>query len=191
MATWWFVRHGQSVANAEGWLSGHVDVPLTEVGQAQAVAAGEVLADEPLERCWCSDLQRARQTAALLIGDRDLPVQITPALRERNLGIYERQQRDELRKQGRFEDLLTWDHRPEGGESYVDLARRTLPFLATIDSDAPTLIVAHGGTIRTLIGLLDEVDVHTLSRTWVPNCEPIARQVLPEQWRALNRRLAP
>ena len=34
--TWHFVRHGQSVANAEGWVAGHVDTPLTELGKHQA-----------------------------------------------------------------------------------------------------------------------------------------------------------
>jgi bisphosphoglycerate-dependent phosphoglycerate mutase len=56
MPTWTFVRHGQSVANREGWIAGHYDVPLTEQGEAEAIAARVVLV-EPLP-------ERAHATAA-------------------------------------------------------------------------------------------------------------------------------
>ena len=44
MRRWIFLRHGESVANAEGWLSGQVDTPLTERGRDQARQAARDLA---------------------------------------------------------------------------------------------------------------------------------------------------
>src|SRR5690606_2611712 len=66
VATWTFVRHGQSVANAEGWLAGCLDSPLTARGLAEADATRDAVADIPLARAFASDLSRARLTAQRL-----------------------------------------------------------------------------------------------------------------------------
>src|SRR5580704_10610886 len=59
------VRHGQTRLNAEGRLAGHLDVPLTGLGEVQAkAAAGAVLARRAPTRVVSSPLLRARQTAA-------------------------------------------------------------------------------------------------------------------------------
>ena len=70
MSQWIFVRHGQSVANAEGWLSGWEDVPLTSQGIEEARLAQKELEGEIFNRVLCSDLQRARHTAALILEGR-------------------------------------------------------------------------------------------------------------------------
>jgi len=187
MARWVFVRHGQSVANAAGWLSGHRDVPLTELGKEQARNAGAQLEGIAFAAAWSSDLQRAVQTAELILGGRDLPLRQHPALRERNLGSYEGQLKAELRADGRMDCLLEWDGKPPGGESHRDLALRALPVLVEFP-DVPTLIVSHGGMMRTLVGLLDQEPLDEMGRVWVKNCEPETREVRPGDWQqALDR----
>ena len=59
------VRHGESVANAQGLLLGRTDAELTETGRAQALAARALL-DGPVAEVRSSPLRRARDTAALL-----------------------------------------------------------------------------------------------------------------------------
>lgn len=59
------VRHGRTAWNRERFL-GRADVPLDEVGCAQARTVAAVLGDEPVDRLWCSPLQRAVATAAPL-----------------------------------------------------------------------------------------------------------------------------
>ncbi len=59
------VRHGESVANAQGLLLGRSDVELTDRGRAQARAA-RALVPEPVAEVRTSPLRRARDTAALL-----------------------------------------------------------------------------------------------------------------------------
>jgi probable phosphoglycerate mutase len=59
------VRHGESVANAQGLLLGRTDAPLTDAGRAQVVATRPLLAD-PVAEVRSSPLSRARDTAALL-----------------------------------------------------------------------------------------------------------------------------
>ncbi len=59
------VRHGESVANAQGLLLGRTDAELTESGREQAAAARGLLT-APVAEVRSSPLSRARDTAALL-----------------------------------------------------------------------------------------------------------------------------
>ena len=65
-------RHGETPWNAEGRYQGQEDIPLSEVGIAQARALGERLREVPITRAVASPLGRARQTAEFALGDRDL-----------------------------------------------------------------------------------------------------------------------
>ncbi len=60
------VRHGESVANAQGLLLGRTDVELTERGRAQVTAARATRARARWPRCAPVRSARARDTAALL-----------------------------------------------------------------------------------------------------------------------------
>ena len=59
------VRHGESVANAQGLLLGRTDAELTELGRAQAAAVPALLT-QPVLEVRTSPLARARDTAELL-----------------------------------------------------------------------------------------------------------------------------
>jgi probable phosphoglycerate mutase len=59
------VRHGESVANAQGLLLGRTDAELTETGRAQA-AAVPTLFERPVVEVRSSPLSRAVDTAELL-----------------------------------------------------------------------------------------------------------------------------
>ena len=182
MSRWVFVRHGQSVANSEGWLSGHVDTPLTERGWDQARALGEQLAGEDFARGYCSDLVRARQTAEGI----GVPVEHTPKLRERFLGAWSRRDRATLRASGEMRQLLSWDGRPGGGESLSDLAARAMPWLASLEPvGGATLIVSPGGLIRVVLGLLDGLPREQIGRGRIHNCVPQVREVVQAHFQEL------
>jgi probable phosphoglycerate mutase len=59
------VRHGESVANAQGLLLGRTDAELTETGRAQAEAVPTLL-ERPVVEVRSSPLRRATDTAELL-----------------------------------------------------------------------------------------------------------------------------
>ena len=61
----WLVRHGQTVWNAAGLVSGWTDVALSERGQQQAEALRPFLSEHSFDGVWSSSLQRARNTAGL------------------------------------------------------------------------------------------------------------------------------
>ena len=182
MSRWVFVRHGESVANAEDWLAGHVDTPLTERGLRQAAAVGERLAGRRFARGVCSDLRRARHTA------RSIGVAVThhPELRERHIGDWAHRPRRQMREVGDLALLMTWEGRPPGGESQADIAARVLPWLAALPPvEGDTLVVAHGGLIRVVLGLLDGLPRHAIGRNRIANCVPHEREVPQGRFREL------
>lgn len=64
MTTCLLIRHGQSQANVDGILAGHLDSALTQDGLSQAGRVAEALRSVPLRRIVTSPLSRCRLTAA-------------------------------------------------------------------------------------------------------------------------------
>lgn len=191
MATWTFVRHGQSVANAEGWLAGHYDARLTSLGVQQAVAARRELVEPLPARAFCSDLSRAHDTARVLLGERSIPLFVTPRLRERDCGAWERRTVVEIAAQpDHLACLRSWQGRPPSGESLLDVALRAVGWLATIDEGSndgsvDTLVVAHGALIRSVLAALDRRPRDQIDPSRPNNCELIRREVSVKTWHEL------
>ncbi len=184
-----FVRHGQSSANAEAWFAGHNDAPLTELGRKQAAKLHERLLERHLDLVLCSDLQRARETAEIIVAGRPLELRISAALRERSCGRWERRTIAELEAAGDMALLHHFDGRPPEGESLRDVARRVLTALPElVHPTGNTLIVGHGAMMRATIGLLDGVRFANIG-TWKPeNGEIATRELgLPELRAALAK----
>ena len=62
LRTLYFVRHGQSLANAGGVTMPNAEIPLTDLGQRHAQALATLLPSSPA-RVLCSHFVRARHTA--------------------------------------------------------------------------------------------------------------------------------
>lgn len=86
------IRHGETTWNAEGKLQGREDVPLSEKGRLQAIAAGRALRLYPFSGhgpvIISSPLQRAMETARLIGGELQIKeaVQSDACLLERDYG---------------------------------------------------------------------------------------------------------
>ncbi|GAB2547307.1 histidine phosphatase family protein [Nocardia heshunensis] len=180
------VRHGESVVNAapytgsDEFITGISDseVPLTERGVAQAVAAGPRLAGfEPdFDLVLCSPYLRTRETARLALSAVAAPPpRYDERLRDRETGILfglttfgiERRLPEEhrqLQRVGRFY------HRPAGGESWPDVALRLRAVLRELHGHV--LIFAHDITIvltRYIFGELDIADLQAQTGAEVGN----------------------
>jgi len=59
------MRHGQSIWNAQNRFTGWTDVELSELGVEEAIAAGDQIADLPIDEIHTSALIRAQMTALL------------------------------------------------------------------------------------------------------------------------------
>jgi broad specificity phosphatase PhoE len=160
------LRHGQTDYNVAGRMQGHIDSQLTEEGREQALRAAPVLGAMPFDRVVSSDLTRAVDTANTIADVLGLPVKLDPRLRETHLGEWQGRRVDEVEVDYPGQ-IAEWrgDPRwtPPGGESRVDVVRRSLPVVEEIDVDLAEepgaqslLIVAHGGMIGGMVsGLLD------------------------------------
>ncbi|MHA6523912.1 histidine phosphatase family protein [Tessaracoccus sp. G1721] len=154
------VRHGQSTWNLERRLQGQrMDVPLTELGRAQAEGAARALAAAALTAVVTSDQLRAVQTAEAIAALVDAPVLPTPLLREQALGSLEGLTYDDLTEEPVPDGLHISEVRWGGGESVEDVHARLTTFLGhlrdTHAPDAQLAVVSHGDTLRILLAVLE------------------------------------
>lgn len=151
------VRHGETDWNAERRLQGSSDVPLNDVGRAQAARAGARLSAARWDVLVSSPLSRAGETADIIGTHIGLDRSATYAdLAERHFGAAEGATDEEL-----------WDRWPDGRypgmESRSDMTRRGLAGLDALAARHPgaaVVAVSHGGLIRSLIG--------AVSGLWAP-----------------------
>jgi probable phosphoglycerate mutase len=115
------IRHGESVANAQGLLLGRTDAELTERGMAQAAAVRQLL-HAPVLALRTSPLSRARDTAALL--GLDVPVEVDDRWIEVDYGEYECQPLREVPAEVWREWRRNPDFRPAGGETLSEVDAR-------------------------------------------------------------------
>lgn len=149
------VRHGQSEWNAGRVLQGQADIPLSDLGRAQARALAPVIAELAPGVAMTSDLARATETAALLGypgARRD------PGLREIAVGEWQGRSIPELiETEGeRYAGWRAGTHRPEGGEDWAGFVARVGAALRAGMAAAPAqslLVVCHGGVIRAAMQL--------------------------------------
>ena len=177
MTTILLARHGQSDWNAAKRWQGHADRPLTDLGRAQARELADRLAATDVEAVYSSDLQRARDTAAVVAAAKGLDVATTPDLREVDVGSWSGLTRSEAEE--RYPDAYArWHAGGEGwddGETYEQLSVRVVDALGRISREhhgERVLVVAHGGTIRAIHAAALGVDVHTYRR--IQRVEPNA-----------------
>jgi len=153
------VRHGETQANRERRYSGWTETPLTEAGLKQAEKTGYFLADFNPHMLFCSDLQRARDTAGAIGAACGLQPVVNPLLREINFGQWEGKSFSEIDEKWPVEvkrwldDPLTYS--PPGGETVVEVSERMLSFMQKIKAKNNTstrvVVVSHGGSIRALL----------------------------------------
>ncbi|MDB4944016.1 MAG: phosphoglycerate mutase [Labilithrix sp.] len=148
-------RHGETAWNALQRLQGATDVPLNDVGRAQARAIGEALRGAGIVKVATSDLSRARETGEIAAAVLGLTVTtIDHELRERSFGVFEGLSRDEL--ETRFPvEWRAWKENgipPEGGEQpEVIVARMKRAIGRILEAGGPTLVVSHGAAMRLVL----------------------------------------
>ena len=146
------LRHGRTAWNAERRFLGRTDVPLDDVGRAEAAALGAVLSRR-FDEVWCSPLARAASTAAAF---HPQPVVIDD-LAELDVGELEGLQRPEAiaRFPAFFEAWVrdTTSVVTPGGESIPQLHARARAALDTIACARPNgrfAVVSHQIVIGTI-----------------------------------------
>ncbi|MEW6130988.1 MAG: histidine phosphatase family protein [Acidobacteriota bacterium] len=168
----WLVRHGESAGNiardqaeAQGDLyinlaHREIDVPLSQLGERQAIALGKWFATLPDKQkptvILTSPYLRARETTNLVLANssidiKDISFVIDERLREKEFGIFDRLTKNGAHQlypeQAETRTLLgKFYYRPPGGESWCDVILRLRSVIDTITREyrrERVLIVAH------------------------------------------------
>ena len=175
----YFVRHGQTDWNIEGRLQGQADTDITELGRSQADRNGRILAeliDDPGSFDFvASPMRRTRETMERIRTAMGLDPRLyrtDPRLIEVHFGDWQGHTFVELeaRQPGstgaRSKDK--WGFVPPGvkGESYQMLLERFRPWFEALER--PTVCVTHGGIIRAVFRMVEDMPPRQAARLEVP-----------------------
>jgi alpha-ribazole phosphatase len=154
----YLLRHGEVEGAETRRFIGHLDVPLSPLGERQCRAQAARLAGAGLAAVFCSDLARARHSAELIAAPHGLTPIVVPALREMAMGRWDGLTAAEIeaREPEAFADWMSrvGEFPFPGGESVPDLVARVAPAfdaIVTAHAGRPLAIVAHGGPNRALL----------------------------------------
>lgn len=157
------VRHGQTIWNQEEKMQGLLNSPLTPTGVHQAELLGQKLATEKIAACYASDLERAQQTAQLIINPHQLPVVADPSLRELNMGLWEGQSKA-TNQENYPESWHNFWHAPDlyvpigpGAQTFSQLQENVTTGFKELVARHPNqtiLIVSHRITVKVLLASL-------------------------------------
>jgi broad specificity phosphatase PhoE len=154
----YLLRHGEVVGAETRRFIGHLDVPLSDLGERQCAAQAARLRGVELAAVFSSDLVRSYRSAQIIGAPHGLAPTPVPALREMAMGRWDGLTAAEIRAR-EPEAFAAWMAHvgefpfPEG-ESVPDLASRAVPAfeaIVTAHAGRAVAIVAHGGTNRALM----------------------------------------
>jgi broad specificity phosphatase PhoE len=157
------VRHGQSVANAEGRLQGQGEYPLTELGREQSRRLARRLSEKynGTAAIYTSSLGRAVETTEILAEAIGAAVIPDDRLQEYNVGALTGLTMDEIQEKypqvytAWAQDVDEWVPMP-GAEGQADFNQRVGEVFAEIIDrhygDETVAVVSHGGTLGAYLG---------------------------------------
>ncbi len=147
--SFYFIRHGESEANAMGFFSGHLDVALTERGrgQIQNIADNLDSLHPSPDAIFHSGLQRTQGTAIILNSVLSKPLKQNMLLKEQHYGLYQGQPKTPIKEQN--PDF--WKSPPQG-ETFDIFTQRAFKGLIEVMNACETpLIAGHGGFLKAVV----------------------------------------
>jgi broad specificity phosphatase PhoE len=155
--TVYFVRHGQSEANASGNFQ-FPETPLTEKGREQAGRVAERVARLEFETLISSPYVRAQQTAQAITNVTNKPAELSDLFVERvkpsSIDGKTIQDENAVALYKQWEDhLYIRGERVEDGENYDDIVARAEKALRFLEAKEENniVVVTHGFFLRVII----------------------------------------
>ena len=171
MSVIYFVRHGETVWNAENKICGATDSPLTELDHRQAVeTAGKIMEmGIKADMILYSPLSRARDTAMHISEVTGIQAREEKRLFEQNFGKYESTPRNGKEFHEAKKQFL---YRYDGGESMFQLAQRVYNLLDELKADGRDyILVAHNGIAMVVNSYFYEMTNEEYAAFGIRNCE--------------------
>lgn len=176
----YIMRHGKTDWNALHKLQGRTDIPLNDEGRAMAKDAAKEYANVHFDICFCSPLVRAKETAEILLKDRNVPVIYDDRLMEMCFGIYEGIENSfsipDCPVNVIFQAPENYKGGLEGAESFEQLFARTGEFLKELvdpllSEGKDVLIVGHGAMNSSIVCQRKNLPISQLWSEGIPNCK--------------------
>jgi probable phosphoglycerate mutase len=161
------VRHGETEHNAGGIWQGQLDIPLSERGIEQALAAGAALAAYRPTRVIASDLARATVTAEHVARAAGVDLSLDERWREIHVGAWQGMHTTQVRAE--YADLLDQMdlediRRGVDGETLAEVGERAgaalREVLDRLDEGECVVVVAHGVSSRAAVAEVLGIDQH-------------------------------
>lgn len=162
----YLMRHGNTKYNGQGLLLGKTDIGLLDTNDPNIIRWKDYLKTVSIQNIIHSGMIRTRDTAELINQylDYDISVNSDSRLRELDFGEWELKSYDWLYKnqQDRLSEWIDnpYKNSPPSGETLNELKDRLTSCLdewSQKDSISSALIVTHGGPIRLLWSLIDNI----------------------------------
>lgn len=193
----YIIRHGKTPWNVDRLLQGGTDIELNKDGRDLAIKTGEGLKDIHFDKIYSSPLKRALETAELIRGDRDIPIETDNRLREISFGSREGE-RSMAVKDDPNDPFYFFFHAPEkydplDGESFQSVMERTKSFLTEVVEPLKNeyeriMIVGHGAMNK---GLMCHILNHGIEEYWSgelqKNCAFTIVELANEGYRLVER----
>ena len=172
------VRHGYSLGNEKGLITGHYNCDLAEYGFRQAkLLCDYIVKNLKVDKVYSSDLCRAVNTIKPMAEALNLPIIKEPAFREMAVGEWEA---IAFKKAKRLypEAFDKWMNTDDGGhviggENWSDVQSRSVKRLNEIvkeDDGKNIVICTHGGVIKVLQCYFAGLSIDKVSDIdWVSN----------------------
>ena len=188
MATFYVVRHGQTLLNQLDRAQGWADSPLTASGKQAAKELGNALSSITFQAAYTSDTYRAFHTARLVLEENnqpDIPIHQETRLREWCLGIMEAEQNSifiksvsewlggvsfsEMNKRLPEVAAAIKQHDTTGmAESFEQIENRLKEVFITVGAAYPDssniLVVTHAFLIKTILYLFHYAGIGSTSQ---------------------------
>ncbi len=176
----YIMRHARTDWNDAYKLQGQVNTHINAAGVEMAKEAAKKYKDVHFDVCYCSPLDRARETAALVLEGRDVPIIYDDRLKEFGFGVCEGTEkvfdRPDCPVRVFFFHPEDYTTPVEGGESLDALFERTGDFLKEVvepdlAAGKDVLILGHGAMNACITC---QVKGRSRAEFWeggIPNCE--------------------
>jgi broad specificity phosphatase PhoE len=164
MPHFYFIRHGQSVANSQKIIA-TASSPLSSLGISQAQAAATALKSKNIDLILSSPLTRAKQTAELIaesIGYEKSKIKVITELAERDFG--------DLKNQPKNHESPWYFTAPAGfnmetHQELTDRMKRALVLIKNLSKNSTNILIVGHAVSGEMLRLITE------NETEFPNAE--------------------
>lgn len=176
----YITRHGKTDWNNRHKLQGRTDIPLNDEGRKMAEQANAEYKDLRLDICYCSPLIRAKETAEILLGGRNIPIIIDERLIEMSFGEYEGLENSfsipDCPINVLFKEPEKYVSSVGGAETFEELYARTGSFIEEVikpqlQLEKDILIVGHGAMNASIVCQIKGLPVEQFWNAGIGQCQ--------------------